>query len=90
MAGWRGITDEVHAARGKIILQLWHVGRISDPIYLNGQAPVAPSAIAPEGHVSQLKPQKSYAIPRALAAEELPAIGAAYKNGAENAYPALA
>src|SRR3954465_2622926 len=42
--GWRLITEAVHAAGGHIFLQLWHVGRISHPAYLNGASPVAPSA----------------------------------------------
>jgi 2,4-dienoyl-CoA reductase-like NADH-dependent reductase (Old Yellow Enzyme family) len=50
--GWRGVTDAVHAAGGRMVLQLWHVGRISDPMFLDGQLPVAPSAIAPAGNVS--------------------------------------
>src|SRR3981081_160200 len=50
IAGWKRVTDGVHNAGGRIILQLWHVGRVSDPIYLNGALPVAPSAIAPGGH----------------------------------------
>ncbi|HAQ25626.1 MAG TPA: alkene reductase, partial [Pseudomonas sp.] len=54
--GWKKITDAVHAKGGKIVLQLWHVGRISDPIYLDGQLPVAPSAIKPAGHVSLVRP----------------------------------
>jgi len=45
VAGWRVITDAVHAAGGRIALQLWHVGRISHPMYLNGAQPVAPSAV---------------------------------------------
>src|ERR1700751_642274 len=43
--GWKLTTDAVHAAGGKIFLQLWHVGRISDPSYLSGKLPIAPSAI---------------------------------------------
>src|SRR6185503_12680651 len=50
--GWKRVTQAVHAAGGKIFLQLWHVGRISDPLFLNGELPVAPSAIAAKGHVS--------------------------------------
>ena len=47
--GWKEVTRAVHSAGGRIVLQLWHVGRISDPIYLNGETPVAPSAIAATG-----------------------------------------
>ena len=50
----------MHAAGGRIFLQLWHVGRISDPLYLNGELPVAPSAIAAEGHVSLVRPKRPY------------------------------
>ncbi|MBY0240010.1 MAG: alkene reductase, partial [Burkholderiaceae bacterium] len=85
VAGWKVVTDAVHAAGGKIFLQLWHVGRISDPSFLNGEAPVAPSAIAAAGHVSLLRPQRPYPVPRALALEEIPGIVAAYRKGAENA-----
>ncbi|MEZ1377151.1 alkene reductase, partial [Enterobacter hormaechei] len=60
VAGWRQVTDAVHAAGGRIFLQLWHVGRISDPLYLNGELPVAPSAIAAEGHVSLVRPKRPY------------------------------
>jgi len=75
----------VHAKGGVIFAQLWHVGRISDPSFLNGDAPVAPSAIAAEGHVSLLRPQRPYPVPRALDTEELAGVVAAYKKGAENA-----
>ncbi|GAB2837697.1 alkene reductase [Pseudoduganella ginsengisoli] len=85
VAGWKIVTDAVHAAGGKIFLQLWHVGRISDPSFLNGAAPVAPSAIAANGHVSLLRPQRPYPVPRALELEEIPGIVAAYRKGAENA-----
>ncbi|WP_293779058.1 alkene reductase [uncultured Oxalicibacterium sp.] len=85
VAGWKLVTDAVHQAGGRIVLQLWHVGRISDPIYLNGELPVAPSAIAAEGHVSLVRPHKSFEVPRALALEEIPGVVAAYRQGAENA-----
>src|SRR6185295_3759086 len=45
--GWKLVTRAVHEAGGRILLQLWHVGRMSDPSYLGGELPVAPSAIAP-------------------------------------------
>jgi 2,4-dienoyl-CoA reductase-like NADH-dependent reductase (Old Yellow Enzyme family) len=85
VAGWKLVTDAVHAAGGKIFMQLWHVGRISDPSFLNGDAPVAPSAIAAKGNVSLLRPPRPYAVPRALETAEIPGIVAAYRKGAENA-----
>jgi 2,4-dienoyl-CoA reductase-like NADH-dependent reductase (Old Yellow Enzyme family) len=85
VAGWRRITDAVHNAGGRISLQLWHVGRISHPILLNGETPVAPSAIAPEGRVSLLRPEQSYVTPRALAHAEIAGIVEDYRRGAENA-----
>jgi 2,4-dienoyl-CoA reductase-like NADH-dependent reductase (Old Yellow Enzyme family) len=86
--GWKQITRAVHEAGGTIVLQLWHVGRISHPIYLNGAAPVAPSAIAAPGHVSLVRPEQAYPIPRALELSEIPGIIAAYRRGAQNAQEA--
>lgn len=85
IAGWRLVTDAVHAAGGKIMLQLWHVGRISDPLYLDGELPVAPSAIQPAGHVSLVRPKKDFVTPRALETAEIAGIVEAYRKGAENA-----
>ena len=85
VAGWRQVTDAVHAAGGRIVLQLWHVGRISDPIFLGGVLPVAPSAIAAKGHVSLVRPVRDYVTPRALELAEIPGIVAAFRAGAENA-----
>lgn len=85
VAGWKTVTQAVHAAGGRIVLQLWHVGRISDPYYLDGALPVAPSAIAAQGHVSLLRPKTAYVTPRALELAEIPAIVEAYRKGAENA-----
>jgi 2,4-dienoyl-CoA reductase-like NADH-dependent reductase (Old Yellow Enzyme family) len=84
-AGWKKVTDSVHAAGGRIILQLWHVGRSSDPLYLNGDLPVAPSAVQPGGHVSLVRPEKAFVTPRPLELEEIPGIIEAYRKGAENA-----
>ena len=83
--GWQRVTQAVHAAGGRIFLQLWHVGRVSHPDYLGGALPVAPSALAPEGHVSLLRPKRDYVVPRALETEEIPAIVEAYRQGAINA-----
>ena len=83
--GWSNITKAVHAAGGRIVLQLWHVGRVSDPSFLDGEAPVAPSAIAAKGHVSLLRPLRDYPVPRALDTEEIADLVEAYRHGAENA-----
>jgi len=83
--GWKLTTEAVHAAGGKILLQLWHVGRISDPIYLDGEKPVSASAIAAKGQVSLLRPKKDFVEPRALDLYEIPDIIEAYRQGAENA-----
>ena len=83
--GWKKVTRAVRGEGGRILLQLWHVGRVSDPSYLNGARPVAPSAIAAKGHVSLVRPLKNYETPRALETSELPGIIASYRRGAENA-----
>jgi 2,4-dienoyl-CoA reductase-like NADH-dependent reductase (Old Yellow Enzyme family) len=88
VAGWRLVTKAVHEAGGRILLQLWHVGRVSDPIYLNGELPVAPSAIAPAGHVSLVRPEKSFVTPRVLGLEEIPDVVESYRQGAINALEA--
>lgn len=82
---WKPITEAVHRRGGKIVMQLWHVGRISDPSLIDGDLPVAPSAIQPAGHVSLLRPVRPYPTPRALDIGELPGIIEAYRKGAENA-----
>jgi len=86
--GWKLVTEAVHEAGGTMLLQLWHVGRISDPIYLDGKLSVAPSAVRPAGHVSLVRPQKGFETPRALDREEIPGVIEAYKVGAENAMKA--
>ena len=86
--GWKKITDAVHEEGGVIVCQLWHVGRISHPTLLNGAKPVAPSAIRPDGHVSQMRPITPYEIPRALELDEIPGIVEQYKHGAINAMKA--
>ena len=83
--GWKLVTQSVHKAGGRILLQLWHVGRISDPMFLDGGLPVAPSAIPAAGHVSLVRPLKSFVTPRALELEEIPGLIEAYRKGAENA-----
>src|SRR5580692_4807591 len=72
--GWRFTTRAVHQAGGRIFLQLWHVGRISDPSFLDGALPVAPSAVAAKGNVNLLRPPTPFVTPRALARQEIPGI----------------
>ncbi len=83
--GWKPVTAAVHRAGGRILAQIWHVGRISHPQFLGGELPVAPSAIRPAGHVSLLRPLTEYVTPRALERAEIPGIVEAYRRGAENA-----
>lgn len=83
--GWKPIVQAVHAKGGRIFLQLWHVGRISDPYFLDGKQPVSASAIAAQGDVSLLRPKRPMGVPRALETDEVPDVIAAFKRGAENA-----
>lgn len=83
--GWKLVTNAVHSAGGKIFLQLWHVGRISDPYYLEGKLPIAPSSIAAQGHVSLLRPITPFCTPRAIELSEIPAIIEEFRIGAVNA-----
>jgi 2,4-dienoyl-CoA reductase-like NADH-dependent reductase (Old Yellow Enzyme family) len=83
--GWKAVTKAVHGAGGRIFAQLWHVGRISSPVFLNNEPPVAPSAIAAQGYVSLVRPKQEYPVPRALATEEIPGVVEAYRKAAMNA-----
>lgn len=82
---WRQITDEVHEKGGTIIMQLWHVGRVSDPLYTNGQTPIGPSSIAAKHKVSLIRPEKFYETPREVSLAEINQLILIYKRGAENA-----
>jgi len=87
--GWREITNAVHSQGGKIFLQLWHVGRVSHPVYLGGKQPIAPSAVPLSGRLRRSATENlEYGMPRALEAEEIPLIVQAFANGATNAIEA--
>lgn len=89
VAGWRLVTDAVHADGGRIFLQLWHCGRISHPLLQEGGAlPVAPSAIAAEGELHTPEGKRSMVTPRALETHEIPGIVEDFRKGAENALAA--
>ncbi len=87
--GWKKVTKAVHDKNGLIFLQLWHVGRISHPsLQPNGELPVAPSAIKPEGVAMTYEGEKPMVTPRALKTAEIPLIVEQYRQGAQNALEA--
>lgn len=91
VAGWKLVTNAVHAKRGSIYAQLWHVGRISHPsLQPGGVAPVAPSAIIPVGQKTFIENGTFAEIgqPRALQLAEIPQIVEDYRKAAKNALEA--
>jgi len=86
VAAWRRITDAVHAEGGRIILQLWHVGRISHTsLQPDGQAPVAPSAIAAKGETYTMQGLQPFSTPRALTVDDIREVVGQFAQGARNA-----
>lgn len=89
VAGWKLVTDAVHARGGRIVLQLWHVGRVSHPsLQPRGERPVAPSAVPFETKVFTDNGFEVPPTPRALRADELPGIVSDFARGAKNAMAA--
>jgi N-ethylmaleimide reductase len=97
VAGWRLVTDAVHKAGGRMVAQLWHMGRLVLPDYLDGNPPIGPSAIAGEGETfaprpagddSLLLPMKPYVVPREMTQADIDQLVAAYRKGASNAVKA--
>jgi len=86
VARWKEVTDAVHRQGGLIFVQLWHVGRISHPVFRNGELPLAPSAIAPRG-VQTYTPDgfQDIPAPRALETSEIAGIVEEFRQAAENA-----
>jgi N-ethylmaleimide reductase len=86
---WRCVTKAVHIAGGRIVLQLWHVGRISHPSFQpGGGAPVAPSAVKPDVRAYTAKGFEPIPTPRALETSEIPGIVEQYARAARNALAA--
>ena len=86
VAGWKLVTDAVHAAGGHIFLQIWHGGRACHPLLNGGAQPVAPSPIAIKGdEVNTPEGKKPYVAPRELRDDELPGIVDGFRHAAENA-----
>jgi N-ethylmaleimide reductase len=92
--GWRGVTEAVHAAGGRIVLQLWHVGRMSHPDFHDGALPVAPSAVPFDGSIWKVDPATGVGAmaacptPRALALDEIADIIEDFRGGARRAIDA--
>ncbi|PAU94886.1 alkene reductase [Aliifodinibius salipaludis] len=86
--GWKKVTKAVHEKDGKIFAQIWHVGRVSHPRYHNGEPPVAPSAVKPEGQIFTADGMKDFVTPRALKTDEIPGIIEDYVQAARNAIKA--
>jgi N-ethylmaleimide reductase len=86
VAGWKLVTQAVHANGGRMFLQLWHGGRACHPVFNAGATPVAPSAIAIRGFEVQTPQGKvAHGVPRELATSEIPGIVAGFRAAAERA-----
>ena len=86
IAGWKAVTQAVHARGGHVVLQLWHVGRISHvSLQPGGQPPVAPSAIRAAAKTFTAEGFVDVSMPRALELAEIPALIASYRQAAANA-----
>lgn len=85
---WKPVVAAVHAKGGRIVAQLWHMGRLVHPDFLGGAAPVSSSAVAAPGHAHTYEGNKPYATPRALRADEIPALLDDYRRAARNAMTA--
>lgn len=97
VAGWRKVTDAVHAKGGRIFAQLWHMGRLVLPDYLDGDLPIGPSPIAGEGetfappgpdYTGGFLPMKPYVVPREMTVQDIAGVVAAYGRAAGNALDA--
>ena len=85
IAGWKLVTDAVHKSNGKIFLQIWHSGAVAHPSLLDGEQPLAPSAIAPKGQLHTPVGKVDIPTPRALETSEIPEIVAQFRQAAANA-----
>lgn len=79
---WRRVADAVHAKGGRIFMQLWHAGRFSDPLFLGGALPVAPSAVAIAGEIQTPQGTHVFVTPRALEMGEMEGIIQTYRDAA--------
>ncbi len=82
-AGWKGVTDACHRQGGRIFLQLWHTGRVSHPDFLDGEVPIAPSAITAAGKTHTPSGVKPYVKPRAMTRTDIANAVHEYSRAAE-------
>src|SRR5688572_31255943 len=80
--GWRNITNAVHRNGGRIYLQLWHMGRVSHPDFLDGRAPIGPSAVAALGETHTTSGKKPYVVPRSMTEKDIRASVADFARAA--------
>ncbi|MVZ98366.1 alkene reductase [Sphingorhabdus sp. IMCC26285] len=88
VAAWKPVTEAVHEAGGRIILQLWHMGRLVHPDFLGGAQPVSASATTAPGDAHTAEGKKPYTEARALETAEIPRIVEDYVHAAKNAMAA--
>lgn len=88
ITGWRKVTESVHQKGGKIFCQLWHVGRVSHPSFLNGDLPLAPSVISAGGQIRTIDGLQDKSTPRELTKDEIYEIVEQYKQAAINSIEA--
>lgn len=87
IAGWRKVTDAVHAKGGKIFVQLWHTGRVAHPHFFGGGDVLAPSAQKIEGSVPRMR-ELTYVTPKPATLEDIQGLVRDYAKAAENAMEA--
>jgi N-ethylmaleimide reductase len=86
VAGWKRVTDAVHAKGGRIVMQIWHPGRAAHSLLNEGEQPVSSSAVAIRNDVTQTpEGAKPYEVPRALRTEEIPRYVEMFRLAAQNA-----
>ncbi|WP_286761874.1 alkene reductase [Salegentibacter sp. UBA1130] len=88
IAGWKMVNKKVHAAKGRMFIQLWHVGRMSHPDFHNGDLPLSASAINPEAQSYTPEGFKDTVTPKEMTIEDIKRTIQDFKNAAKNAMEA--